>query len=194
LCALVLAWRLVLVYLLGAGHDRTYVATDTRVDSILFGCVLAVFGNPVLDATRIGERWWKFVLFPLGLIGLLVSFLINTEAFSETWRYTLQGLALLPLFAVAVRYHDWSIFRLLNLRWVRYIGLVSYSIYLMHPTILFFIHEWTPWHPLVQGAISAGFTLVFATLIYRYVERPCGRLRKRLSHVARAPRQLVPMS
>src|SRR5207248_3435784 len=32
-CAVVLAWRLILVFLLHADKDRTYVATDTRVDS-----------------------------------------------------------------------------------------------------------------------------------------------------------------
>ena len=181
LCAVVLAWRLVLILALGADHDRTYVASDTRVDSILFGCILAIFGNPVLDETRIPANWWKRVLFPLGLLGLLVSFLVNTPAFADTARYSLQGVSLIPLFVVAIRYPSWSIIRLLNLSWVRYIGVVSYSIYLMHPTILFAINQWTTWHPLVQGAVSFALTVGLATLMYRYVERPCGRLRRRLS-------------
>ncbi len=181
LCLVVLVWRLVLVLILGADHDRTYVASDTRVDSILFGCVLAVYGNPVLDPTRIPARWWKLCLFPLGVAGLLVSFLVPSAVFGDTARYTLQGLALLPLFASAVRYHDWGVFRLLNLAWVRYVGVLSYSIYLMHPTVLFAVHQWTEWHPLIQGALALGITLVLASLMYRYIERPCAKLRKRLS-------------
>lgn len=34
---MVLTWRLVLVFALGATEDRTYLATDTRIDSILLG-------------------------------------------------------------------------------------------------------------------------------------------------------------
>ena len=181
LCGLVMAWRLALILLLGADHDRTYVASDTRVDSILFGCILAVYGNPVLDETRIKSQWWKYLLFPVGLLGLLVSFLDTDPAFDDTVRYTLQGLSLVPLFVVAIRFPEWPLMRLLNLRPVRYVGVVSYSIYLMHPTILFAINQWTHWHPLVVGVLSFGMTLGLATLMYRYVERPCGRLRKRLS-------------
>jgi peptidoglycan/LPS O-acetylase OafA/YrhL len=183
LCAAVLAWRLVLVLGLGAPHDRTYVASDTRIDSIVFGCILAVYGNPVLDPTRISARWWKLVLFPLGLAGVLLSFMIPNQVFGDTGRYTLEGISLLPLFAAAIRYPDWFVFRILNWGWVRFIGVISYSIYLLHPTVLFAIHAWTPWNGLVQGALSLGLTLLFAALIYQYIERPCGRLRKRLSRV-----------
>jgi peptidoglycan/LPS O-acetylase OafA/YrhL len=183
LCAAVLAWRLVLVLGLVAPHDRTYVASDTRIDSIVFGCILAVYGNPVLDPTRISARWWKLVLFPLGLAGVLLSFMIPNQVFGDTGRYTLEGISLLPLFAAAIRYPDWFVFRILNWGWVRFIGVISYSIYLLHPTVLFAIHEWTPWNGLVQGALSLGLTLLFAALIYQYIERPCGRLRKRLSRV-----------
>jgi peptidoglycan/LPS O-acetylase OafA/YrhL len=150
LCAAVLAWRLVLVLGLGAPHDRTYVASDTRIDSIVFGCILAVYGNPVLDPTRISARWWKLVLFPLGLAGVLLSFMIPNQVFGDTGRYTLEGISLLPLFAAAIRYPDWFVFRILNWGWVRFIGVISYSIYLLHPTVLFAIHEWTPWNGLVQ--------------------------------------------
>jgi peptidoglycan/LPS O-acetylase OafA/YrhL len=181
LCGLVMAWRLVLILGLGAGHDRTYVASDTRVDSILYGCLLAVFANPILDKTRIPENWWKLVLFPLGLLGLLASFLITDPIFDDTLRYTLQGLALIPLFVVAIRYSNWPIMRPLNLAPVRYVGVVSYSIYLMHPTVLFAIGQWTHWNLWVSGVVSAAVTLGLATLMYRYVERPCGRLRKKLS-------------
>jgi peptidoglycan/LPS O-acetylase OafA/YrhL len=47
LCVLVLAWRCVLVYALGADYDRTYHGTDSRADALLTGCLLAVVANPV---------------------------------------------------------------------------------------------------------------------------------------------------
>jgi peptidoglycan/LPS O-acetylase OafA/YrhL len=184
LCAAVLVWRVVLVFGLGAPKDRTYVATDTRMDSILFGCILAVFGNPVLDGTRIGERCWKLVLLPLGLLGLGVSFAVTNPHFQESFRYTLQGVALFPVFVVAVRYPQWSAFRLLNVGWVRFVGLLSYSLYLLHPTVLFGIHQWTAWPGVGQGIVSLAICLALAALIYRFVELPAARLRRRLSRTA----------
>jgi peptidoglycan/LPS O-acetylase OafA/YrhL len=185
LCGVVLAWRLVLVWWLGADKDRTYVATDTRVDSILFGCILAIYGNPALDATRITGRWLKTLLVPLGILGLLVSIAIRNPQFQETWRYTLQGLALFPLFIVAVRYPEWGPCRLLNVRWVRFVGSLSYSLYLMHTTVIFGVLTWTTWHPVLQGVVSLGLSLALATAMLYAVERPCAALRKRLSRIER---------
>jgi len=101
-CFGVLAWRVLLVFGFGASTDRTYIATDTRIDSILFGCILAIYGNPALDDSRVPERAWKWALFPLAVVGLLISFLVRDPRFQETVRYSLQGLALFPLFVVAI--------------------------------------------------------------------------------------------
>jgi peptidoglycan/LPS O-acetylase OafA/YrhL len=48
-CAIELLWRLALVTLLGQGQTGgwTYLATDARLDSILWGCILALNNNPV---------------------------------------------------------------------------------------------------------------------------------------------------
>jgi peptidoglycan/LPS O-acetylase OafA/YrhL len=52
LCLIILFWRCALVFLWHVSENRTYLATDTRVDSILFGCALAVWRNPVMIAER----------------------------------------------------------------------------------------------------------------------------------------------
>lgn len=191
LCGIVLAWRMALVLLLHAEKDRTYVATDTRVDSILFGCALAVFGNPVLDSTRISDRTWKYVLLPLGAAGLLVSFVVRDAWFQETARYSLQGISLLPLFVTAIRFPSWAMFRVLNVGPIKFVGVLSYSIYLLHPTVLFGTEQWTSWHPVAKGLFGLSLTLVLAFCIYRFVELPCARLRKRLSRVT-APVRATP--
>jgi peptidoglycan/LPS O-acetylase OafA/YrhL len=189
LCLAILAWRLLLVLWLDASKDRTYIATDTRVDSILFGCILAIYGNPALDTTRISSRWWKGFLMPLGVVGIVLSIVVRQPEFQETLRYTLQGLALFPLFVVAVRYPEWLPCRALNLGWIRFVGALSYSMYLMHPTILFGVHQWTSWHPILQGAFSFGLCLLFATGMYFGIEKPCAELRRRLSRAERRPRR-----
>lgn len=182
-CVAVLAWRVVLVLWFDASKDRTYVASDTRVDSILFGCMLAIYGNPVLDSTRVSSFWWKAIWLPLGLVGLGLSIVVRNAEFQETLRYTIQGLALFPLFIVAIRYPEWLPCRALNLAWVRFVGLLSYSLYLVHTTVLFGIHSWTAWHPVVQGVVALGLCLLFSMATYHGVEKPCALLRKRLSRV-----------
>ena len=181
LAFLVLAWRCVLVYGIGVSTDRTYVASDTRVDSILFGCALALAGNPMLDAPSRMPSWvWKGVLLPAGLFGLLVSFVYRDPAFRETFRYTLQGISLLPIFVVAMRYPTWGPFKLLNHRWASFIGVLSYSLYLVHHVVIRVLDP-LPIGAFGRGLVALALSVALSWLIYRFVEKPCAKLRKRLS-------------
>jgi peptidoglycan/LPS O-acetylase OafA/YrhL len=145
-----------------------------------------VFGNPLLDRVRISERAWKGLLLPLALLGLLVSFAVRNPQFQETIRYSLQGLCLFPLFIVAVRFPDWFAFRLLNLGWMRFLGVLSYSIYLLHPTVLWAVTSWTRLPGVVQAAIGLVLTLAIALVIYEIVEKPAAQLRRKLSRITTA--------
>ncbi len=185
LCAAVLLWRCLLVFGLHAPKDRLYVSTDTRVDSILFGCLLAVWGNPALDPSVISERRLKGLWLPLGFCALAASFAVSKvwPGFEQTFRYTVQGLALFPIFIAAVRFPAWGAFRWLNLSWVRTVGLLSYSLYLLHTTVLYGLHHWLRGSDALLALPALGVSLALAALIYQGVEKPCGRLRRRLSHV-----------
>ncbi|HEX3594583.1 MAG TPA: acyltransferase [Polyangiaceae bacterium] len=184
LCVVVLLWRTFLVYALHVTTDRTYMGSDTRIDSILFGCALALHGNPVLDGpSRISEATWKWVLVPLGLAGLLFALLHRTPAFRETLRYSIQGVALTPLFIAAVRFPNWRLFRPLNTRAASFLGVLSYSLYLVHYSLLDFVKAHVNVHPVVQGGIALVASIGVAWTIYRYVEKPCAAIRRRLSAV-----------
>jgi peptidoglycan/LPS O-acetylase OafA/YrhL len=187
ICALVLAWRTVLVFGLGASKERTYIATDTRIDSILFGCILGVIGNPLLDGTNVGERVWKRLFVPLAVVGLLVSFFIRSPHFQETLRYSLQGACLFPLFVVAVRWPGWLPVRVLNVGWVKFLGVLSYSIYLVHPIVLWGVTSWTHTAGFLQAMLGLAITLAVSLAIYAVVEKPAARLRRRLSRVDGVP-------
>lgn len=184
LCALVLAWRCVLVYGLSVGEDRTYMGSDARVDSILFGCALALSGNPVLDGpSRISEVGWKYVLLPAGLLVLLLTFVDRSPGFRETFRYTLQGVALSPVFVVAVRYPRWGLFRILNLRVMTFLGVLSFPLYLVHHVLLRGLAHLTLGAP-ARAVLALGLSIAAAWLIHVLVEKPCARLRRRLSAAA----------
>jgi peptidoglycan/LPS O-acetylase OafA/YrhL len=181
LCALVLAWRCVLVLHFHADFLRTYLATDARLDAILFGCALAVRNNPYLDPTATTPAFRKGVLLPLCIATLLASMLIRNGAFRETLRYSVQGLALTGVFVVAVRDADSLPFRVLNLKWVAFIGTLSYSLYLLHQTVLFVSHQLFPdQNMLLRGATTLLLSICVAWAIHAWVEKPCARLRRRL--------------
>ncbi|MBS2025127.1 MAG: acyltransferase [Deltaproteobacteria bacterium] len=181
LCGAVLAWRCWLVLGAHAPENRTFYGTDTRLDSILFGCALAVAANPMLDAPRVPSARLRQVWFPLGLAGLIAGFVLRAPWFRETFRYSLQGLALMPVFVAAMREPDWGPFRLLNTRLLKRVGVLSYSLYLVHQVVLM-AAEHRALAPLPRAVVALGVSLVLAELTQRYVERPCARLRKRLMH------------
>ncbi len=181
LCAVVLAWRCVLVYS-GVSTDRTYLASDTRVDSILFGCALAVWGNPMLDGpSRVSETGWKRWLLPGALVVLLASFLVRDVRFRETFRYSIQGVALYPVFIVAMRFPEWGVLRLLNTRVAAFTGVLSYSLYLVHHVMLSAFGRVLGGHTIAAAAAALGASVAIAWAIHRLVEKPCARVRKRIA-------------
>jgi peptidoglycan/LPS O-acetylase OafA/YrhL len=190
LCAIVCAWRCILVFVFGVTENRTFMATDTRVDSILFGCALAVAMNPVLDAPSGSERLWKWVLLPAALSLLMFTFVYRAPWFRETLRYTVQGIALIPLFVSAIRFPKWAPFRVLNARPVAYVGVLSYTLYLVHQVaLLLVIYQLPDVDPVRRALLALLLSFVVALTIHHLVEKPCARLRKRLTRVAPVARR-----
>jgi peptidoglycan/LPS O-acetylase OafA/YrhL len=186
ICGLVLLWRSVIVFRFHPNIYRAFLATDTRLDSILFGCILGIVENPALDESRFSERWWKWVWLPLGLGGLVGVNLVGGLRFHQSVSYSLQGICFFPLFVSAVRYPDWLPFRLLNTRLVRFLGVISYSLYLVHESVLIGVRQWVHAPRLVQALLGVMLAILLAVSIHYAVEEPCRQLRRRLSHVRSA--------
>src|SRR5271166_2398312 len=106
-CMVVLAWRIHLVQSPDFVPARTYYASDTRIDSIIYGCILAVVMNPNQQPYRLSTMslvQWAVLAGAAGT--LLLTLLCRDPTFRETIRYSIQGLALMPLFYFAVRFSD----------------------------------------------------------------------------------------
>jgi len=187
LCAAVCVWRCVLVLWFGVPEDRTYLATDTRFDSILFGSALAMGMNPMLDRPIGSERVWKWGILPAGLALLLFTFTFRAPWFRETIRYSLQGLALTPVFIAAIRFPRWLPFRVLNAKAVAFVGVLSFTLYLCHEIAVIALYTWFPALRPYQIALLA-FTIAFgfSLMIHQLVEKPSAALRKRLAREASA--------
>jgi peptidoglycan/LPS O-acetylase OafA/YrhL len=175
MCLAALLWRFILVYGLGVPDMHIFFATDARFDSLLYGCIMGVWCNPVLDlgapdgggSTLTGA---EKALLAAALLLLAATLLYREPGFHKTLRYTLEGIALFPLFWLAVRHPGHPLFRCLNWAPVRWFGGISYSFYLAHPFWIAIAHRVTSG---VAGAILAfGLTTLFSALLYRYLEQP----------------------
>lgn len=174
-----LVWRILLVNG-GAPAIRTNYGSDTRVDSILWGAILAFCMNPRLDPVpAIAERA-RGPLVASGFLLLLFSLIYRNESFRETYRYTIQGIALLPLFYFAVKDPGFWPFAWLNGRFMRYVGGLSYTLYLVHHVIIYAVHQAAPGlHLSMQALLSLTISLGLAAVSYEYMEKPLAKLRHR---------------
>jgi peptidoglycan/LPS O-acetylase OafA/YrhL len=183
LCGVVLIWRCILVFKLHSLQMtfgpvlmplRTMYGTDTRIDSILFGSVLALWGNPILDEGP--KPRWSWTIG--GILLLLMTFVYRSPEFRETFRYTVQGIALIPLFIAAIRWHEHPAFRWLDSAPLKFIGILSYTLYLVHFPALILVERWTG-NRLIVGVVALALSIVVAYAVHILIEEPCARLRRR---------------
>lgn len=180
-CLAVLAWRCVLQFGLGARPDYIYMATDTRIDSLLYGCIMGIWLNPVLERQFVNvstARWIGVLALAAGILGL--TFLYRSESFRQTFRYSLQGVALFPIFFCAIRKTEWPIFRWLESRPIRFLGLISYTFYLIHLKALVIVHRYIEASMPVRAVLGFILAVAFSSAMYFFVERHLGALRRRL--------------
>jgi peptidoglycan/LPS O-acetylase OafA/YrhL len=180
-CATVLAWRYFLVHYVGVPEEYTYRATDTRLDSLLWGCMLGLVFNPRMDKealfrTRISEYF--FLAASVAILGY--CFYNRDPQFRETFRYSLQGIALFPLFYLCIKNSSWLIFRPLNHPIMVWLGRLSYTIYLSHLLFLDLAGKLIHTNLLAKGVLGALFTLIFALLMYHFIETKFVRMRMKL--------------
>ncbi|MCJ2136794.1 acyltransferase [Methylobacterium sp. J-026] len=176
-CGVVLAIRCLNVWRL-PDYSLNYSWTHTRIDAILFGCCLGLWHNPVIPADRAWRpRAWHAAA---SLAVILATLAARAPAFRETLRYTLQSAALFVPFAYLL-HGEGPLVRLLASRPMRQLGLWSYGFYLAHMAVVALVLHLRPGLHGV-GLMLAAFppTLLWCWALYRFVERPCARLRRRL--------------
>jgi peptidoglycan/LPS O-acetylase OafA/YrhL len=182
-CVAIVAWRVLLVQSAGFLTNRTYYASDTRIDSIIYGCLLAVSMNPVWDL-KSSEKMSlpQRALFVAAICILLLTIVYRDPFFRETFRYSLQGIALLPIFYFSIRYHDNAVFRHLNSNWIIALGIWSYAIYLSHYVIINLIEANAPAISNLSFLLfSAALVIsaIYAALIDRVVDSYFRGLRRK---------------
>lgn len=165
---------LVALSLGGAGVDRLYYGTDTRMAELLIGALLSVVllhvGSELTTRTR-------RVLAGVGVVAFLGTLWVwgNVSLGDPVlWRGGLLGYSLLScgliLGVVAGR---GPLVALLAMRPLPEIGRMSYGIYLYHwPIYLWLTADRTGLDGWPLLALRVGVTFVVSILSYRFVEQP----------------------
>lgn len=181
-CGLSLALRLIHAQLDPGIVDtlELYWRSETRFDSIAYGVALAAL--PEWPAGRAALRRLATPgAFALGLLLLLGTYAVRDPAFQNTWRFTIQGLALMPVVASLVFVRTVAPAQaLLNRQPLVWLGQLSYSLYVWHGGITLLFGRWldaVP--PAVMPTLKLGLAFALACASYYAVERPVLRWRDR---------------
>ena len=136
-CVVALCWRLSVAWWgapfgfrqTGTVHPYTYCATDCRFDSLVYGGIAAILFR-LRPAPLEKKAAWTALL--LGGVLFLVSLAFRGEVFRETFRYTLQGLAMIATFYGIFGNGTGIVMSVLEQPMLKQMGVLSYGAYLWH--------------------------------------------------------------
>lgn len=171
----------------GVGVRPVYIyeAFDTRADHLAMGCLLAV----VLRNGYLPQLWRRLCTPPMSILvfALLVTSIGLTYAFGEGYR-NVVGFAVDPLLvavfiAQMISLREMPLWRWLNWRPVRYLGVLSYSIYLYQQVVVWVVREAFLAYPLpLQLGAALAAVILAAAASYHLVEQPFLRLKERIGN------------
>jgi peptidoglycan/LPS O-acetylase OafA/YrhL len=175
----VMTWRCILFFGFGASEAYVYNAFDTRFDNLAVGCLLAVgLGDPRVRraAARLAAAAW----LPLVTLVLLWT---SRMWISEAWHFgpgfTVDAVLLAVLLVQLVQLTASPLWRWLEHPVTRYIGRISYPMYLWHAWGLSLARHVTVLPASVRFALGVLFTVGLASASFYFVERPFLRLKRR---------------
>jgi peptidoglycan/LPS O-acetylase OafA/YrhL len=184
-CLTVLAWRMYLASLPNFETLRTYYSSDTRIDSIVFGCLFAFAANPRSEKAGTSNPFFEprsaTLLAAAGIV-MAMTIALRGIYFRETFRYSLQGLALMPILYFAIKCAAHFPFTLLNHPWIARIGVYSYAMYLIHHIIINVIEKNAPWLAAAKPSlvlVTFVIAAIYAAILDIYVDSYFRRLRKK---------------
>ena len=179
LVLLVAAWRSYLFLVRGVGPAYVYNAFDTRFDALGVGCLLAVLLHDETIA-RLASWLGRWSWQPLVTVTLLVwSRMGGSPGYHYALGFTVDALLFAILLIQVMCLSSSVSWRWLNHRVVRYVGRISYPMYLYHAWALEVGRHATQLPKIAQLGVGTLATIAVASGSYFVIERPFLRMKAR---------------
>lgn len=168
---------MMVLYVPNENVARVYFGTDTRIQTLLMGVLLALVWPPFQLKAKV-NRQMRTMIDTAGVVGLAILF-ICFKFISETNSILYYGgfflISTVTLLVIASSVHPSGYFaKFLGNKVFTFIGSRSYSLYLWHYPIIVLIH-----HQFVQGQIPPLVYVVeillmvlMAEFSYKFIEQP----------------------
>lgn len=168
---------MMVLYVPNENVARVYFGTDTRIQTLLMGVLLALVWPPFQLKAKV-NRQMRTMIDTAGVVGLAILF-ICFKFVSETNSILYYGgfflISTVTLLVIASSVHPSGYFaKFLGNKVFTFIGSRSYSLYLWHYPIIVLIH-----HQFVQGQIPPLVYVVEILLMvlmvefsYKFIEQP----------------------
>lgn len=168
---------MMVLYVPNENVARVYFGTDTRIQTLLMGVLLALVWPPFQLKAKVNRKM-RMMIDTAGVVGLAILF-ICFKFVSETNSILYYGgfflISAVTLLVIASSVHPSGYFaKFLGNKVFTFIGSRSYSLYLWHYPIIVLIH-----HQFVQGQIpplvyvvEILLMLLMAEFSYKFIEQP----------------------
>ena len=191
----VVVHRCLLTFVFHVDESYVYSAFDTRVDQLMIGCLVAVLlKRRVLDG--LWARACGHPFAPLFTLALIVATMrigpLTGGYFREAVGYTIYGLLYGILLVQLVALSATPAWSWLNAAPVRFLGRISYPLYLYQQITMFPVKRELAEFPMaVQLVAAVALTVVVASCSYYVIERPFLRMKHRTDLIRRFSRRAV---
>jgi peptidoglycan/LPS O-acetylase OafA/YrhL len=173
----IVLWRIALI---AAGYSAyIYYAFETRADYLLVGCAIAVGARSAWMDT-VSSRLSAYGANPLLSLALCIAlFVMPFARFGVSVGHTLMAVCLGAFLVQSICLSATPMWRWLEWEPVRYVGRISYPIYLYHQAATKLLPANLSLRWSVQLLVSGLITLALAMASYHIVERPFLQLKER---------------
>lgn len=163
-----------------------YALPFSHIDAFGFGAFISQYRIP-----RARQQFW-ILLFSIPVIGFVTQYIATGDlgpltglgfplpianGYKQVWGYSLLNYFFaVTIYAVA---RDGLFNRFLELSWMRYMGKISYGLYVYHFSLIFFAGRLQDLITLsyaqsqfLTAVVAFAATLLLASLSFKYIEKP----------------------
>lgn len=171
------------------GHHKfiNNLSTHTRVDEILFGCLLSFYFPKFKDLTAIKELILTMLMFLLFGISLYMCKANEHSVILNGLTYTLNGLASCLLIIIALKGGNYGLRRLFRCHLLAKLGVLSYGVYLIHFHANFLVFSLLSKFQFIQdqnviAMVNLLLPFIPAYLMYFYVDEYFAKFKSKIKH------------